>query len=422
MLPGPQTIKINKIINIPINHRWLFSDSKIENILINYKEKPFTNKSNIFFFRVFVLKVFFIYLLSFFRVTGFYFKQFFFKTNKVDVVNTLILSVGRGYDSTSIYKNFEIDQKSTIVINAFNISDYMNIKKISIFALIIGLIYSIRDYHKAIKRNKVSSEVLDLVLDKGVSNLSWYTYLESFFFEFKKVHPDCVVYSNGATLASHASTISGLKTVRMYHGLMSKICFNTIPTYHSIYVYSKDEKEYLDSSSIKSEICLYPTKKINNLNRAVLIMSNGTSIAKKDELVSLVRMFRLLNYKIYIKLHPLNDVNNDFKKVYDTSPDDIEGMLDMSNIDGIYKGSHNNASDIILKLRPKFLLAWGGSTSICESLKMGVIPINIGVPYANLVYPIHKRSLMMPYDIKTLKGLLSGNISYSDTLDQLQNG
>ncbi len=77
------------------------------------------------------------------------------------------------------------------------------------------------------------------------------------------------------------------------------------------------------------------------------------------------------------------------------------------------------------KIRPSFSVSWT-STSICESINMGVIPINmLKYDFVTVnpfgVYPFHKRSLCWLNEGEIIEGILLGNTSYDDKLNMLKN-
>ena len=99
-------------------------------------------------------------------------------------------------------------------------------------------------------------------LQEKVSKID--TKVKKYRDDFIKENNDCIIYTSNAILASHAAILSGFKVINLYHGLMGAISPNTYPEYHSIYVYSEDEREYLLNSGIESEVCVYPYECITN--------------------------------------------------------------------------------------------------------------------------------------------------------------
>ena len=122
---------------------------------------------------------------------------------------------------------------------------------------------------------------------------------------------------------------------------------------------------------------------------------------------------------MYMKLHPLNEAPEQLKKEYGLSEYNWSDVLNVSNIQCI-KGM--DGSDVIKKIKPSFVIGWG-STSLCEALNMGVIPIDIldpSVPAGFGIYSTYKKSLNWPDDRDTIYKLISKRIDYQEMLETLK--
>ncbi|SVE55395.1 uncharacterized protein METZ01_LOCUS508249, partial [marine metagenome] len=89
-----------------------------------------------------------------------------------------------------------------------------------------------------------------------------------------------------------------------------------------------------------------------------------------------------------------------------------------------------DASEIILNLRPSFTVSWR-STSLCESLRHGVIPISLlykndlscqqlHITPSQEIYPIKKRSLSWVEEKERIFELLEDASLYTKTLSELR--
>ena len=77
---------------------------------------------------------------------------------------------------------------------------------------------------------------------------------------------------------------------------------------------------------------------------------------------------------------------------------------------------------LLKKIKPSFVIGWG-STSLCEALNMGVIPIDIldpSVPAGFGIYSTYKKSLNWPDDRDTIYKLISKRIDYQEMLENLK--
>ena len=93
-------------------------------------------------------------------------------------------------------------------------------------------------------------------------------------------------------------------------------------------------------------------------------------------------------------------------------------VLDVKYIDSIGTGS-----DIIRNLKPSFVIGWG-STSLCESLNMGVIPISLSKKSEirpDSIYPIVKRTLSWHDEKKQIISAVNQQADYCKILRALTN-
>ena len=79
------------------------------------------------------------------------------------------------------------------------------------------------------------------------------------------------------------------------------------------------------------------------------------------------------------------------------------------------------ASETILNLRPSFTVSWK-STSLCESLRHGVIPISLSLSINpdTMIYPFRKRSLSWVKEKERIFDLLEDTSLYTKTLSELR--
>ena len=218
-------VKIFNFPSVSSTQKWVLNDSRIDKLLNENPSERLTKKN--FFILTWIL---YIYVIPFSRVIYYYLKQFFiggYKNKKT--ITSLILHSGRGYDTDSNQKIFQINTNEMNLIYAFSLTDYMKYEKLSIFTLLRNLAIAIADY-KSVLTMKFPDEIIG-ILYGNTANISVFTYLLSFFQQLKEKYPDCTVYSVGATLPSHAAILSEHITINMYHGLMDKINLSTFPEY-----------------------------------------------------------------------------------------------------------------------------------------------------------------------------------------------
>jgi hypothetical protein len=298
----------------------------------------------------------------------------------------------------------------------------MSLQKTSLFDIVLSLVNSIREYQYTLKSN-IHNKVFENVLNNGVQNIAAYTYLRSFFADFIKENNDCIIYTSNATLASHAAILSGFKVINLYHGLMGAISPNIYPEYHSIYVYSEYEREYLLNSSIGSEVYVYPYECITNKSKSVIFfMADSISRIESKELLDLIHQFKLHDYSIVMKIHPLYFASRDFKFKHNINDNEWENIFDASECE-ILNLKDKDGMFVIKERRPSFVVGWH-STALCEALNSSVIPIlmndHSSRDYSFEVYNLRRRSLLWPSEHETINNILSNDSSYEDTIHMLK--
>jgi len=277
------------------------------------------------------------------------------------------------------------------------------------------------DFNNTIKCIKsVYSQLNNITKIILVDNNSEPRFYDTTLKWIKKKYPNIVVYIDGAMLASHASVLSDLKTIRTCHGLTEKVHPYYYPAYNSIYVFSQDEKKHLKSRDINSKVYTYPFDILEYRKKTVVFfMANDTLHVNPDYFSDITELFLSCGYKMYMKLHPLNDAPEQLTKEYGLSGYNWSDVLNVSNIQCI-KGI--DGSDVIKKIKPSFVIGWG-STSLCEALNMGVIPIDIldpSVPAGFGIYSTYQKSLNWPDDRDTIYKLISKRIDYQGMLETLK--
>jgi len=412
-------VEISNFPSVSSIQKWVLTDIRIDELL-NENPSEKLIKKNFFF----LSWIFYIYVIPFFMVIFYYLKQFFISGNKnKKTITALVLDSGRGYDTNNIEKVFQINTNEMYLIYAFSLSDYMKYEKLSAYILLRNLFISISDYKSILEKN-FPDEILD-ILYGNTKNISVFTYLISFFQQLKEKYPDCTVYSAGATLPSHAAILSEHRTINMYHGLIGKINLSTFPEYDSVYVYSYDERKYLIDAGIKSKVLTYPMIKTKNHKNIAIFFMPSTVRAEIDwntfseSFSSLTKLFKNFDYDVYIKLHPLARVSKKFAKEYNVQPHNWDEIFDLSNLKYV---DGSDAASVINKLKPNFVISWG-STSLCEALNMGLIPITLWGTHLDTlgsVYPINKRALLWPSEMEIIQNLLEDKSIYDDVIEMLK--
>ena len=396
------------------NYKWVFSDLEIEELLLNMSSRnkiKFEKDSSIF--RVKYILALLVLPISFIRILYVYCKQYFVVQSTIPHIKSVMLETGRGYELNNMHKVAKINDNN-IIIQSYLLTDFMKHKRVGIRLLLKVLFNSISDFFHILSL-KIPNRIAFLVIKIGIKNISRYSYYRSFFIILKRCHNNVTVYSDAALLQSHASIASKIRTVRTFHGLMGFVHPDIFPNYDTTYVYSKDEQRYLLGLGFKAEVYKVDCMEIQE-KTVIFFMPYQISIVNSGDVSELVDLFSVLHYKIYIKPHPLNNAPEKLKKEYGLSQYNWETLLNLPQVE--YINEDSEATFLINKRKPRFIVGWG-STSICEALNMGVIPINLSIDQDGL-YPWRRRSLLWPLKKNIVKDLIFGNLSYQSEIDKLR--
>jgi len=411
--------------SVPNDQKWVFANRDIEIIFINGCDRNNILWIDAFFHKIRNIVALLICILAIFRVLFFYFKQFSVNLNNTNHnIDSIVLDSGRGYGVNNIYNKINVNIDNSIEIESFNIDSFMTYSRVGLFLLLSNVVDSIFCYFKALQID-TSKKVVFLLLKNGLSSISVYSYLRTYFHTFND-NSNYTTYIDAGTLQSHASISAGIRTVCAYHGLIEKVHINCFPEYDSIYVYSKDEKEYLLNLGVDSNIFVYKSTKLKCRNKVVIFYMPlsicDISFSMDRVMVEMDRIINFFNsksYKIYVKTHPLSILSAKFIKKHKLSLTNWKEKLSDYNV------YYLNDSNGINRLGPSFIVGQWGSTTICEALDFGVIPINFSIFTSNKslfdVYPTDKRSLSWPLDAEIINNILLEGELYDDVINSLYN-
>ena len=211
-----------------------------------------------------------------------------------------------------------------------------------------------------------------------------------------------------------------LKVINVTHGLIKLINPYIYPEYYSIYVYSEEERQYLLSLGLKSRIYVYKSSNIKHKEKSVVIFMTDLMInADVSDLKNVIKLFKLFDYKIQVKLHPLNYSSKKFSKENSIEKHNWGDKLDLSNIEMI---GDIDTTSVLTEKKPSFVVAWD-STALCEALKSGIIPINmkeLNLDTSVMVYPIRRKTLIWPNDSSVVRKYLTGDVSSDSIVESLR--
>ena len=264
-----------------------------------------------------------------------------------------------------------------------------------------------------------TTEMYHALTKNVITNLVIYSYFCSLFGSIRRADINASFYSGGGEdLASYAAIQENITSHHLAHGLIDVFGLNgpipliTYPKFDTSWVYSNDEVRYLENNLESTKIHAYPMQTVEKKEKVIIIFMQtkiNTSLLAIKELEDAIKLFSAKQYKVFVKAHPESDG---------------EYLKEISRKFKIITINNNEVTSEALKKRyVSFTLAWL-STTHSESLRSGVIPINLShsSPSQPLtLYPYKRRTLSWDQDLDKIKRLISGQENYDDVLKDLLN-
>ena len=214
-------------------------------------------------------------------------------------------------------------------------------------------------------------------------------------------------------MPSCAATCLGIETIYIPHGLIQRFLSN--PAYTGIMVYSEDEQTEYQSYLGHEQVTLFPISEINGLNKSIIIfLAAIDSEMSSDNFSDVIKFFSGEGYKIIVKTHPYNP--------------DSKILKQLSKLSKLYKIETNliealTGIQAIKSYKPQFSAGWS-STSLCESLRSGVISINLSssneIKKQRIVHPMERRNFCWPYEKDLIKYAVIDSEKYIESLELLR--
>ena len=258
-----------------------------------------------------------------------------------------------------------------------------------------------------------SIKLLALVLPISIKNIALFSYLSLLFRHIKAKKNDVKFFSGGSELCASAALKAGISTYLLKHGSMSKVSKYCFLDYSHVYVYSKDDLDYIKKISPTTKVSIYKCSPVLNQSNKVILFGAQRDLKELNLLSEITNFFTERGVESFYKCHPV--MTEDQQKLVSQSLG-IELVND--EIDG---------AELIQKLQPRFCIGWA-STAICESLNAGVIPIctqrdseQEELKEHAILYPFIKRSLFWFRDQHMIAELLDNRKFYESTILSLQD-
>ncbi len=372
-------------------------------------------------------KLFKIFIFAFCKVNMLFIFQLIASSlfKKIKINEYIVLESQAPHHHMNAFRFLKLKPENATFIQTYNKISVTSVKYIGLIALnkefyrnFLGLRKYILDKNKLFKHEDI--------LVNANQTIHLYTYLCSLFKKIKKEYPNLNIYSGGAELASIASISQGMSTHYLSHGLLGlnaktsndltqfveqKISSLSFPEYSSIFVYSEFERKYLESQLKNTKIYKYQFQALKNLNKTIILFFEQTQeFFDESKYKNIIDFFLSHNFRILGKEHPTNQA---------IFPKDF---CNKHNIEMLSKNS-GTAYEIIEDHSPMFTAGWP-STSLCESLNMGVIPINIPDehPFFRFknFYPFQSKTISWKKEFKKIESLVLSKSEYDSCLEKLR--
>tara|TARA_B110000503_G_C7117625_1_gene401074 strand:- start:500 stop:1699 length:1200 start_codon:yes stop_codon:yes gene_type:complete len=358
--------------------RWIFCGFDVVNFL--QKNPEIKNHKRILLRAYPGIALLFIYGIL--RVSHLYLMQKKYDGDP-EVHNHLVLETDESHMHQNYFKFCNPDKSIPFtMIKAFDNSSYTAISWISLSELMKALVGNLKGFKKNVEY--LPPAFFNLLFRKAVSSIAVYTYWFALFSKINISRPSTKLFSSGPYIPGCAAAAAGIETIYIAHGFIQNFFAN--PAYSSVMVYSDEECLEYQRYLGHKQITLFPISEIKDLNQSILIFLSNTDIGagmETEDLLELVKFFQKRKYKIIIKTHPYNSeskILQQLSKIYD---------IEM-NSDKLLTGFQ-----AIQRYKPKFTASWA-STTACESLRSGVIPISLTkithIAIHGSVYPQDKRN------------------------------
>lgn len=373
-------------------------------------------------------KLIIIFLKSFIRISGIYLLQFlsFFKSKQI-INESIILGSQAPHHHLNVFRFLKLNPAQITLINSLDKLSFTSFNFIGIIELYKELIKNFFEAKKFIVDDNTIYNKEKLAQNLLIS-LSSFTYFSLLFYKIKKNHPNVTIYTGGAELASLAAIKHGLKTNYVTHGLTgargtsdgslskfieTEVSSERYPAYSSIFVYSEFEKEHLQRQLPNSSIHTYQFPILKELSKTVILFLDQTEeFYDEPTFIEIIKFFESNNLTVIGKEHPTNQ--SKFPKKF----------CNDNNIALLGKDA-GTGYEVLLKQRPMFTIGWP-STSLCESLNLGVIPICItdDHPFFKFenFYPFQSKTLSWNKDALEIESLLTDQCNYDSCLAKLRKG
>ena len=402
-------LKYLKEIVRPHNQWMLYSDESIELLISNDKDDFY----KIGFIELFFLKITLI-LVPLSKIFFLYLSQISLsltRNKKYTQTSHYVTELDRSYRHKNYFKH--INPSNEIPHEMIKIFDRQEYTKFRYLPLMNILKHAYKNYKNIFLflRCKHNKKLLRTITKNVIANIATYSYFCAMFQNIKDSDVAPNYYNSGGDdLSTYASIQEGISTHFIAHGMLSFVPNVLYPHFTSCLVYSQIEANIILETIEGVEVSIYPIEKISQQDKVIIIYldyEEDITTLMRNTLLSIVQFFTEHDHEVYIKPHP-----------------DSEGIFMnefiRTNKCKLLERDEDSTDLVLKKMKASFVAGWG-STTECEALRSGVLPISLLTGRLNNhhKYPFSEASLNWPKDQEKINNIINSTDEYIKTLSEL---
>jgi len=335
-----------------------------------------------------------------------------------DVFKDLIVETEREYRHINYFRYVNQDKKPVYkIIKVYDTKNFSKIQRVKLKKI----------FHYFIKHYKLINKTLESIYPpranriiklNALMNVANYSYFCALLDEIQLTNKELKIYHSGIDLLGFAAVTQNIPTNYLAHGLILPAKVYEYPDFSFINVFSKDEADYLKNIFPKAGIEIYIMKPVLHRKKKVIgFLDYGTESQtekglqfQQDQLLEVIDFFKNKGYEVTVKPHPASI----------SQP--LESFVSTHKVK-ILPYKHEATPDILFEEEPSFTFGWS-STALCESLRCGVIPINLSLensPNMKSLYRFKKRTLSWPEDKNKIENITIEGPEYNAVINYLGN-
>lgn len=392
------------------NNQWmLYGDESIELLISNDKDDfDKIGYAQLFFLHITLLlvplsKIFFLYFSQVSLSLS--------RKKKYTQTSHYVAELERSYRHKNYFKH--INPSNEIQYEMIKIFERKEYTKLRYLPLNNILKHAYKNYKNIFLflRFKHNKKLLRTITKNVVTNIATYSYFCAMFQNIKDSDVAPNYYNSGGDdLSTYASIQEGISTHFLAHGLLSFVPNILYPHFTSCMVYSQIEADVILETVEGVEVSLYPIEKISQQDKTIIIYldyeKDFATSKMGNTLLSIVQFFIRHDHEVYIKPHPDSDgvFMDEFIR---------------TNKCKLLRSDEDSTDLVLKKIKASFVAGWG-STTECEALRSGVLPINLLTERLqnHHKYPFYEASLNWPKDQEKIKNIINSSDEYIKTLSE----